>query len=93
MASQELQTADAQARITLPAAFAETTVIVEVLSPSELRVRKVSEASDELSAAPESNMATLSDRDRDRFLDLIESLPAANAALRGAMEKRRGHNG
>lgn len=93
MASQELQTADAQARITLPAAFAETTVIVEVLSPSELRVRKVGEAGDELSAAPENNMTTLSDRDRDRFLELIELPPAANASLRGAMEKRRGRDG
>jgi hypothetical protein len=39
MISQEMQTADAKARITLPAAFAETTVIVVVLNPSEVIVR------------------------------------------------------
>ncbi|HQU43205.1 MAG TPA: hypothetical protein PK867_10350 [Pirellulales bacterium] len=38
-----MQTADAQARITLPAAFAESMVIVETVSPSEVRVRKVGE--------------------------------------------------
>lgn len=43
MAIQEMQTADAQARITLPAAFAETTVIVEMVGPSEVRIRKVGE--------------------------------------------------
>ena len=93
MASQELQTADAQARITLPAAFAESTVIVEMLSPSELRVRKVGETGDELSAAPEANITLLSDRDRDRFLELIESPPTTNKTLRGAMEKRRQRDG
>jgi len=46
MASQEVQTADSHARITLPAEFAETTVVVEVLSPSEVRVRKVGERSE-----------------------------------------------
>lgn len=42
--NQEMQTADALARVTLPAAFAETTVIVELLSPSEVRIRKVLES-------------------------------------------------
>jgi hypothetical protein len=43
MAGPVVQTADAKARITLPAAFAESTVIVETVSPSEVRVRKVGE--------------------------------------------------
>lgn len=43
MAGLELQTADSQARITLPAAFAESTVLVETVGPSEVRVRKVAE--------------------------------------------------
>ncbi|MGH7140532.1 MAG: hypothetical protein ACREHD_32765 [Pirellulales bacterium] len=47
MASQETQTADAQARVTLPVAFAETKVIVEMLSPSEVRIRKVDEATEQ----------------------------------------------
>jgi hypothetical protein len=47
MISQEFQTADAQAHVTLPVEFAETTVVVEVLSPSEVRVRKVGEAQEQ----------------------------------------------
>jgi hypothetical protein len=93
MASQEMQTADAQARVTLPAAFAETRVIIGLLSPSEVRIRKVGEPADELSALPENGITVLSDRDRDRFLELIESPPAANSALRSAMAKRRLRDG
>jgi hypothetical protein len=93
MISQELQTADAQARVTLPVEFAETMVVVELLSPSEVRVRKVGEASDELSTLPENLVTMRTDRDRDRFLELIESQPIANAALREAMGKRRQANG
>ena len=44
MVNQVTQTADAQGRIMLPAAFAETTVVVELVSPSEVRVRKVADA-------------------------------------------------
>lgn len=80
MVNHEMQTADALARVTLPAEFAATTVVVEVLSPSEVRIRKIGEGSDELSALPESGITTLTDRDRDRFLELIASPPAANAA-------------
>lgn len=46
--SQVTQTADAQGRIMLPAAFAETTVVVELVSPSEVRVRKVAHADDQV---------------------------------------------
>lgn len=93
MVSQETQTADAQARITLPAQFADTAVVVEVISASEVRIRKAAEASDDLSALAESAITVLSDRDRDRFLELIESPAAANPALRSAMDKRFQRNG
>jgi hypothetical protein len=93
MPTQEVQTADAQARISLPAAFAEAAVVVEVLSATEVRIRKVDEASEELCELPESSMTRMSDRDRDRFLALIESPPAANASLRKAMTERRQRDG
>ena len=47
MVNQEMQTADAEARVTLPATFAKTTVIVEMLSPSEVRIRKVGEVTEQ----------------------------------------------
>lgn len=48
MVNQVTQTADAQGRIMLPAAFAGTTVVVEMLSPSEVRVRKIGDARDQV---------------------------------------------
>lgn len=89
MPDQVTQTADSQARVTLPAAFADAKVIVEMLSPSEIRIRKVGAPSDELSSLPENRTTVLSDRDRDRFLEILASPPEANAALRDAMSKRR----
>jgi|SwirhisoilCB3_FD_contig_31_107056_length_529_multi_3_in_0_out_0_1 hypothetical protein len=89
MADQEVQTADALARVTLPAAFADAEVTVEMLSPSEVRIRKVEAPRDELSALPENGITIMSDRDRDRFLELLASPPEANAALREAMSKRQ----
>jgi nucleoside-triphosphatase THEP1 len=86
MADQEMQTADALARVTLPAAFADAKVIVEMVGPSEVRIRKVDAPADELSTLPENRIAVLSDRDRDRFLKLLASPPAASAALRKAMK-------
>lgn len=41
MTGPELQTADAKARIKLPAIFAESMVLVETVSPTEVRVRKI----------------------------------------------------
>ena len=84
------QTADSQARVTLPPEFADAKVIVEMLSPSEVRIRKVGDPADELSNLPENHATTLSDRDRDRFLELLASPPKANAALRKAMNNREG---
>lgn len=93
MVNPEFQTADSQARVTLPAIFADTGVIVEVLSASEVLIRKASEPGDDLASLPENSITILSDSDRDRFLAMLESPPAANAALRRAMEKHRRRDG
>lgn len=93
MDNPEFQTADSHARVMLPAAFADAGVIVEVLSASEVIIRKAREPGDELAALPENNITILSDSDRDRFLAMLESPPAANVALRRAMEKHRRRDG
>ncbi len=92
MAVQETQTADAKARITLPKGFAKATVILEKISDTELRIRRTDETARAVRKFPEQTGTALSDRDRDRFLELMESPPRANAALRKAMSKhRKGH--
>ena len=76
------QTTDEKARINLPKNFANSTVLVEQVSDTELRIRKARVIpEDELPFAEEA-MAPLSDRDRDFFLALLENPPPANDALR-----------
>ena len=55
------------------------------------RIRK-SDASEETQFAEEV-VTAMSDRDRDRFLELLENPPAPNAALRNAMRNSREHRG
>ena len=89
----ETRNTDAKGRVTLPRSFANATVIVEQVSETELRIRKaVVVPEDELRFAEES-AAPLSDRDRDRFLTLLDNPPAPNEALRRAAathQKRHG---
>jgi hypothetical protein len=72
---------DEKARITLPKTFANSTVLVEQISNTELRIRKARVIpEDELPFVQES-LAPLSDRDRDVFLALLENPPPPNEAL------------
>jgi hypothetical protein len=74
-------TTDEKARIHLPKSFANSTVLVEQISETELRIRKARVIpEDELPFAEEA-MAPLSDRDREVFLALLENPPAPNDAL------------
>jgi len=85
----ETQTTDAKARLTLPKSFANATVIVEQISKTEIRVRL---AKDELPFAEES-VTPLSDRDRDRFLDLLAGPLAPNKALKAAVGRHKARRG
>lgn len=81
----ETRTTDAKGRLVLPKAFANATVLVEQVSETEIRVRRAKViAEDELPFREDSKSAPLSDRDRDRFLELLESPPAATPRLKKA---------
>lgn len=86
------QTTDRKARVSLPQSFAESTVIIEQISETELRIRKTQNAEDEARFAEEST-APLSDRDRDLFLSLLDSPPPANAALRKIVARHKRDHG
>lgn len=75
-------TTDDKARITLPMNFANSTVLVEAVSDSELRIRKACDIPEEELPFVEETMAPLSDRDRDVFLHLLDNPPPPNDALR-----------
>lgn len=89
----ETRTTDAKARLVLPKAFANVTVIIEQVSDTELRVRRAKViAEDELTFAEES-AAPLSDRDRERFLALIGNPPAPTPALKKAASRHKARRG
>ena len=85
------RTADAEARIKLPKKFANAKVVVQIqpAKTSALRTRKGASKS----RFVEESITRLSDADRDRFLQLLESPPKPNAALKKAMAKYRASHG
>ncbi len=85
----ETCTTDAQGRLTLPKAFANATVIVEHVSDTEVRIRLAKTVAEEELPFVEESITRLSDRDRDRFLELLADPPAPTAALRKAVARDR----
>jgi hypothetical protein len=78
---------DRKARISLPAAFANATVIIEQMSDTELRIRKARVLpEDELPfhCRESANPTLLSARDWDTFRELLDNPPEPNEALRRA---------
>ena len=91
MDATENRNADSKGRVTLPRSFANAPVIIERVSDTEVRIRKaIIIPQDELSFYEES-AAPLSDRDRDRFLEMLDQPPKANAALENAARTLKRH--
>ena len=89
----ETRTTDAKARLVLPKSFANTTVIIDQVSETEIRVRRARViAEDELPFAEES-ASVLSDRDRDHFLELLANPPAPTPALKRAADRHKARRG
>lgn len=84
-------TTDEKARITLPKNFANSTVLVEQVSETELRIRKARVIPEDDLPFIEEAMAPLSDRDRDIFLALLDNPPPPNDALRRLLTSGHGH--
>lgn len=76
---------DGKGRATLPCGFANSTLLIEVVSDVELRVRKAKVVP--LKSGEEPPLTTLkplSDRDRDAFLAALDN-PPPNDALKRLM--------
>jgi hypothetical protein len=84
------RTTDAKARVSLPKSFANTRVVIEEVSDTEVRIRKA-RIVPEGDLPFEEALRPLSDRDRDAFLALLDRPPKPNAAFRraAARHKRR----
>lgn len=85
----DTRTTDQKARVCLPKSFANSTVIIEQVSESEVRIRKARVIPEDEIHFYEESAAPLSDRDRDYFLKLLEKPPSPNKALRRALTGRR----
>jgi hypothetical protein len=83
-------TTDEKARITLPKHFASSTVLVEQVSETELRIRKARVIPEDDLPFLEEAMGSLSDRDRDVFLALLDNPPPPNDALRRLLTSGHG---
>jgi hypothetical protein len=83
---------DKKARLILPARFANSAVLVEEVSETELRIRKAVILPEDEVPFPEEKRPPLSDEDRDFLLALLAAPPKPNAALKkAAKEYRRSH--
>jgi hypothetical protein len=89
----QTRTTDAKGRVCLPKAFASATVIIEQLSETELRVRKARVIPEDEIRFREETPLVLSNRDRDRFLELLDNPPKPNAALRQAAARHTKKHG
>ena len=89
----EIRTTDSKARISLPKAFANATVVVEQVSDTEVRIRKARVIPEEEWRFYEEAAAPLSDRDRDRLLALLDAPPPPTEVLRRAAAKHRRRHG
>jgi hypothetical protein len=87
------RTTDGKARVRLPIAFANTTVLIEQVSETEVRIRMAQVIPEDERLFAEERNTPLSDRDRDLFLALLDNPPPANAALKKAAENSRRSRG
>ncbi len=83
-------TTDEKARITLPKNFANSTILVQPVSDTELRIRKARVIPEDDLPFIEEAMVPLSDRDRDVFLAILDNPPPPNEALRRLLTSGNG---
>lgn len=88
----EIRTTDVQARISLPETFADSTVIFEIVSDTEVRIRKARVLPEDEMRFYEETSVPLSDRDRDLFLDLLDNPPEPNEVFRRAAARHWGRH-
>ncbi len=88
-----MRVTDSKGRLTLPKGFANSTVIMEQVSETEVRIRKAVVVPEDEVRFYEETAAPLSDRDRDAFLALLDNPPEPGEALRRASARRRLRHG
>jgi hypothetical protein len=75
------QVGDSEGRVVLPG-FGDAIVVIETVSETEYRVRKIEFIEDEMPIK-------LSERDAMKLVEMMENSPEPNAALRRAAKRYR----
>jgi Protein of unknown function (DUF1778) len=89
----ETRTTDTKGRVTLPKSFANSAIIIEHVSETELRIRRARVIPEDEIRFREESTLVLSNRDRDRFLEVLDNPPKPNAALRKAAARHAKNDG
>jgi hypothetical protein len=89
----ETRSTDAKGRVSLPKSFANATVLIDQISETEVRIRKAVVIPQDEVRFYEETATSLSDQDRDRFLQLLENPPKANAVLKRAAKQHMKNHG
>ena len=89
----ETRTTDTKGRVTLPKSFANSAIIIEHVSETELRIRRARVIPEDEIRFREESPLMLSNRDRDRFLEVLDNPPKPNAALRKAAARHAKNDG
>lgn len=85
----EVRTVDAKCRVLVPKGFANETVMIEVISENEVRIRKATVVPADAVPLLEDQLKPLSDRDRDLFLQLLANPPEPTPALLAAVKRHK----
>jgi hypothetical protein len=83
---------DKKSRLILPARFANSAVLVEEVSETELRIRKAVVLPEDEMPFIEERRPPLADEDRDFLLSLLDAPPKPNADLKKAAKAWRRHH-
>ncbi len=89
----EIRTTDAEGRLSLPKSFANWTVIVEQVSETEVRIRRVQVVAEDDLPFEEESVTSFNDEARDQFLELLANPPVANRALQKAAARHKRRRG
>jgi uncharacterized protein (DUF1778 family) len=79
--------------VSLPKGFANSTVIIEQVSETEIRIRKAKVVPEDEMRFYEDAVNPLTDGDRNIFLTMLDNPPPANKAFRRAATKYKRRHG
>lgn len=84
---------DSKSRLLLPKEYANATVTVDIVSDNEIRIQKAVIIAQADFPFVEEGLKPLSNRARDRFLELLDNPPEPTSAFRKAAAKYKKRHG